>query len=85
VRNSACYLAPVIVIIGGLSLARGETIETDVSWNPWWLRVVTQAPVIMPFSKTSVVDPSDPAAYAPSGVLPVPPPAPVAVPSSGVL
>jgi hypothetical protein len=84
VRDSAWILAPVIVLIA-LSLARGETVETDVSWNPWWLRMVTQAPVTMPLSKTSVAPPSDPAAYPPSGVLPAPSPAPVAVPSSGVL
>jgi len=83
--RSARYLAPVIVLIVGLSLARGEAVETDAPWNPWWLRVVTQAPVTMPLSKTSVVLPSDPAAYPPSGVLPAPPPAPAAVPSSGVL
>jgi hypothetical protein len=85
VGNSAWFLAPEIVLITGLSLARGETVETDVSWKPWWLRAVTQAPVTMPLSKTSVVPPSDPEAYPPSGVLPAPPPAPVAVPSSGVL
>jgi hypothetical protein len=85
VRNSACYLAPVVVLIAGLSLARGETVETDAPWNPWWLRVVTQAPVTIPLSKTSVVPPSDPAAYPPSGVVPAPPPAPVGVPSSGVV
>ena len=84
-RHNACYLAPVIVLIAGLSLARGETVETDVSWHPWWLRVIAQAPVTMPLSKTSVVPPSAPAAYPPSGVLPAPPPAPVGVPSSGVL
>jgi hypothetical protein len=85
VRDSAWFLAPVIVLIAGLSLTRGETAETDAPWNPWWLRVVTQAPVTMPLSKTSVVPPSDPEAYPPSGVLPAPPPAPVSVPSSGVL
>jgi len=83
--RSARYLTPVIMLIAGLSLARGETVETDAPWNPWWLRVVTQAPVIMPLSKTSVVPPSDPAAYPPSGVVPAPPPAPVGLPSSGVL
>jgi hypothetical protein len=76
VRDSAWFLAPVIVLIAGLSLARGETVETDAPWNPWWLRVVTQAPVTMPLSKTSVVPPSDPAAYPPSGVVPAPPPGP---------
>jgi hypothetical protein len=85
VRDSAWFLAPVFVLIAGLSLARGETVETVVSWNPWWLRAVTQAPVTMALSKTSVVPPSDPAPYPPSGVLPASPPAPVAVPSSGVL
>jgi hypothetical protein len=85
VRDSAWFLAPVIVLTAGLSLARGQTVQTDVSWNPWWLRAVTQAPVTMALSKTSVVPPSDLAAYPPSGVLPAPPPAPVAVPSSGVL
>jgi hypothetical protein len=85
VRDSAWFLAPVFVLIAGLSLARGETVETDVSWNPWWLRAVTQAPVTMALSKTSVAPPSDPAGYPRSGVLPAPPPAPVAVPSSGVL
>ena len=84
-RNSACYLAPVIVLIAGLSLARGQMVETDVSRLPWWLRVVAQAPVTMPLSATSVVPPSAPAAYPPSGVPPAPPPAPVGVPSSGVL
>jgi hypothetical protein len=73
------------VLIAGLSLARGETAETDVSWNPWWLRAVIQAPVTMPLSKTSVALPPDPAAYPPSGVLPAPPSAPVSVPFSGVL
>jgi hypothetical protein len=85
VGNSAWFLAPEIVLITGLSLARGETVETDVSWKPWWLRAVTQAPVTMPLSKTSVAPPPDPAAYLPSGILPAPPPAPVAVPFSGVL
>jgi hypothetical protein len=85
VRNSAWFLAPEIVLIAGLSLARGETVETDVSWNPWWLRAVTQAPVTMPLSKATVVPPSDLAAYPPSGVLPPPPSAPVAVPFSGIL
>jgi hypothetical protein len=85
VRNSAWFLVPEIVLIVGLSLARGETVETDVSWNPWWLRAVTQAPVTMALSKIYVVPQFDPAGYPPSGVLPAPPPAPVAVPSSGVL
>jgi hypothetical protein len=85
VKNSAWYLAPVIVLIAGLSLARGQMVETDVSRAPWWLRAVAQAPVTMPLSETSAVSPSAPAAYPPSGVLPAPPPAPVAVPSSGVL
>jgi hypothetical protein len=58
-------------------------LETDAPWNPWWLRVVTQAQVIMPLLNATVVPPSDPAAYPSSGVLPAPPPAPV--PSSGVL
>jgi len=71
VRNSAWYLAPVIVLIAGLSLARGETAKTDASWNPWWLRVVIQAPVIKPLPTATVVPPSAPAA---SGVLPAPPP-----------
>jgi hypothetical protein len=31
VKNSAWYLAPVIVLIAGLSLARGQMVETDVS------------------------------------------------------
>jgi hypothetical protein len=85
VRDSAWSLAPLIVLVVGLSLARGETVETDAPWNPWWLRVVTQAPITMPLSKTSVVPPSDPVAYPPSGVLPAPPAAPNAVPASGVL
>jgi hypothetical protein len=85
VRDSAWFLAPVFVLIAGLSLARGETVETVVSWNPWWLRAVTQAPVTMPLSKATVVPPSDLAAYPPSGVLPPPPSAPVAVPFSGIL
>jgi hypothetical protein len=55
VRNSVCSLAPVIVLIAGLTLARGQMVETDVSWLPWWLRVVAQAPVTMPLSETSVV------------------------------
>jgi hypothetical protein len=85
VRDSAWSLAPLIVLVVGLSLARGETVETDAPWNPWWLRVVTQVPVTMPLSKASAVPPSDPVAYPPSGVLLTPPPAPVAVPTSGVL
>jgi hypothetical protein len=55
VRNSVCSLAPVIVLIAGLTLARGQMVETDVSRLPWWLRVVAQAPVTMPLSETSVV------------------------------
>jgi hypothetical protein len=78
VRDSAWFLAPALVLIAGSSVARGEMVEADVSWNPWWLRVVTQAPVTMPRSQRSVVAPSSPAAYLPSGVLPDPPPAPVA-------
>jgi hypothetical protein len=65
--------------------ARGQMVETDVSRAPWWLRVVTQAPVTMPLSGTSVVPPSAPVADPSSGVLPAPPPAPVAVPASDVL
>jgi hypothetical protein len=84
-RHSAWFLAPVIGIVAGLSSARGDTVETDHPWNPWWLRVVTQAPVTLPPSKAFLTLPSDPAGYPPSGVLPAPPPAPVAVPSSGVL
>ena len=30
VRNSACYLAPVIVLIAGLSLARGQMVGATV-------------------------------------------------------
>jgi hypothetical protein len=84
-RHSAVFLAPVIVLIAGLSVARGETVEADAPWNPWWLRVITQAPVTMPLSKASAVPQSDPVAYPPSGVLLTLPPAPVAVPTSGVL
>ena len=68
-RHSAVFLAPVIVLIAGLSVARGETVEADAPWNPWWLRVITQAPVTMPLSKASAVPQSDPVAYPPSGVL----------------
>ena len=84
-RHSAWFLAPVIGIVAGLSSARGDTVETDDPWNPWWLRVVTQAPVTLPPSKAFLAAPSDPAGYPRSGVLPAWPPAPVAVPSSGVL
>jgi hypothetical protein len=72
-RTSACFVALGVVLVAGLSLARGETSETSVS--PWWLGVVAQAPVTMPLS----------AAFPSSGVLYAQPPAPVAVPSSGVL
>ena len=84
-RHSAWFLAPVIGIVAGLSSARGDTVETDDPWNPWWLRVVTQAPVTMVPSKAFLAAPSDPAGYPRSGVLAASPPAPVAVPSSGVL
>jgi hypothetical protein len=56
VRNNAWFLAPVTVLIAAPSLARDEMVETDVSWNPWWLRVVTQAPFTLPLSKTSVTE-----------------------------
>jgi hypothetical protein len=84
-RRSVWFLAPVIGIAAGLLSARGDTIETDDPWNPWWLRVVTQAPVNLPRSKAFLTPPSDPAGYPRSGVLRAPPPAPVAVPSSGFL
>lgn len=84
-RHSAWFLAPVIGIVAGLSSVRGDTVETDDPWNPWWLRVVTQAPVTMVPSKAFLAAPSDPAGYPRSGVLAASPPAPVAVPSSGVL
>jgi hypothetical protein len=83
VRHSAWLLAPVIGIVAGLSSARA--VETDDPWNPWWLRVVTQAPVTLPPSKAFLAAPSDPAGYARSGVLPASSPAPVTIPSSGVL
>ena len=84
-RHSAWFLAPVIGIVAGLSSARGDTVETDDPWNPWWLRVVTQAPVTLPPSKAFLAAPPGPAGYPRSGVLPASLPAPVAVPSSGVL
>ena len=84
-RHSAWFLAPVIGIVAGLSSTRGDTVETDDPWNPWWLRVVTQAPVTLPPSKAFLAAPPGPAGYPRSGVLPASLPAPVAVPSSGVL
>jgi hypothetical protein len=84
VKNSA-WFAPVIGLVAGLSLARGDTVKTGDPWNPWWLRVVTQAPVTLPPSEVFLAPPSDPAGYPRSGVLPAPPAAPVALPSSGVL
>ena len=36
-RHSAWFLAPVIGIVAGLSSTRGDTVETDDPWNPWWL------------------------------------------------
>ena len=84
-RHSAWFLAPVIGIVAGLSSTRGDTVETDDPWNPWWLRVVTQAPVTLPPSKAFLAAPPGPAGYSRSGVLPASLPAPVAVPSSGVL
>ena len=84
-KNRACIIAPAIVLTAALSSARGQMLEKNVSQAPWWLRVVTQAPLTAPLSEKSKVCPSALAEYPSSGTLPAPPSAPVAVPSSGVL
>ena len=83
-RNRACIIAPAIVLTAALSPARGQMLEANVAQAPWWLRVVSQAPLTTPVSGKSEVRPSL-AEYPSSGILPAPPPAPVAVPPSGVL
>jgi hypothetical protein len=85
VKSRACIIAPVIVLTAALSSARGQILEEYVLQAPWWLRVVTQAPLTMPLSGESEVRPFAIAEYPSSGILAAPPPAPVAVPSSGVL
>ena len=59
-RHSAWFLAPVIGIVAGLSSARGDTVETDDPWNPWWLRIVTQVPVTLTPSKAFLAPPATP-------------------------
>ena len=91
-RNRACIIAPAIVLTAALSSARGQMLEAYISQAPWWLQVFTQAPLTTPLPGKSEVRPvalaEYPAAlaeYPASGILPAPPPAPVAVPPSGVL
>ena len=84
-KNWACIIAPAIVLTAALSSARGRILEENILQAPWWLRVVTEAPLTMPLAGKSEVRPFTLAEYPSSGILPAPPPAPVAVPSSGVL
>ncbi len=84
-KNRAYIIAPAIVLTAALSSARGQILEENVLQAPWWLRVVTQAPLTMPLSRKSEVSHFTLAEYPSSGILPAPPPAPVAVPSSVVL
>jgi hypothetical protein len=53
--------------------------------GPDALQLVTQAPLTTPLPGKSEVRPVALAEYPSSGILPAPPPAPVAVPPSGVL
>jgi hypothetical protein len=85
VRNRACIIAPAIVLTAALSSARGQMLEANISQAPWWLQVFTQAPLTTPLPGKSEVRPVALAEYPASGILPAPPPAPVAVPPSGVL
>ncbi len=84
-ESRVCYLAPIIVLTAGLSLARGQTVETDPAQAPWWLRVVTEAPLTMPLSRRAEIRASALVDYPSSGVLPAPPSVTVPFPPSGVL
>jgi hypothetical protein len=85
VRNRACIIAPAIALTAALSSARGQMLEANISEAPWWLQVVTQAPLTTPLPGKSDVRPFAVAEYPSSGILPAPQPAPIAVPPSGVL